>query len=119
MRNPDHQQLADDTANAVRSLPNRIRKVKRLAGDVAANVTVEIYYFRHEPTFRAAMIGDAVLGVQMYQQMKADEGKLELGPGPLRIITTSYSAQFDGLRKMVVDFLSLPTVDKFPNETIA
>jgi hypothetical protein len=74
----------------------------------------ELRYFHHTPTFRAAMIGEAVLGLQAYTiqgnaQAAAtpsrSSGSQRRGesvtPSELRLIVTRHGEHFQELRKMV------------------
>ena len=116
VRDPNDTLFSSESQSLVNSLE---RKIHSLIGGVSLGKgCIEIYYYRHEPTFRAVLIGNAVLGVQMYERSQGTGGNLELKPGPLRIIAARYSAQFPGLKEMVDRFLSLGSVDDKPRFTI-
>jgi hypothetical protein len=100
----------------------------------AAGGKVEIRHFRHHPTFRAALLGNAALGVQMYVSEIPPQEALELAmpsagvmipskdwmkPSQLRLIVTKESAQFEELKQDVIDhFLRHPGVSEHPVATL-
>lgn len=79
--------------------------------------TIEVYHFSHCPTFRAVLIGDSILAVQVYSNPKRGEETSPQGPlssrasglcpelsmGALRLIATQHSTQFLGLKKSLID----------------
>jgi len=77
----------------------------------------KIYYYDHLPHYRAALIGQELLGVQMY--VHSDSDSRSLAPGDLRLIASRYSSQFDGLKKALIDgFTQHRDVSTTPDETI-
>ncbi|MGA8028327.1 MAG: toll/interleukin-1 receptor domain-containing protein [Bryobacteraceae bacterium] len=121
-----HEKLrAESLATELR---NEIRNDAHVQGGV------ELYHFRHLPTFRAALIGDAVLGIEMYihrddvdegpetSSTQASSGSMtghpvvqKMVPSRLRLIVTRYSSQFVRLKEDLIDrFLNCKGVDKKP-----
>lgn len=105
--------LTDEEAFYVRSLTKRltIDGAPQKQSDVRRG---ELYYVRQRPTFRAALIGDAVLGLEPYVPPAIHEagpgnapdaapGAKSLFPSGLKLIITKYSAHFERLRAMVVE----------------
>lgn len=99
--------------------------------------SVEIYHFTLPPTFRAVVIGQAVLGIQTYvmahdsshwnitfEDKEKHPPKVDpssgnsyesIAPGPLRLIATRFCSQFKALREgMVEHFLNSQGVAKTP-----
>jgi len=111
-RHPD--MLSASQATLVESLKERLVEEigTRLPDDWTG--TVEFRYFRYAPTFRAALIGDSVLGLQVYTingnaqaaLMQGHNGDpqrriIPLVPTEMRLIVTRYGEHFQELRKMV------------------
>jgi TIR domain len=97
----------------ISSLRERIeREISQSSSGVA-----EIYYYDHVPTFRAALIGDELLGVQLYVHSRDESRAVE--PGALRLIATKHSSEFVALRDgLVGDFLQSELVSQRPDEII-
>lgn len=77
----------------------------------------EIYYYDFVPTFRAALIGDEILGVQLY--VHSDEKSRVVEPGALRLIATKYSSEFVALRDgLIGTFLQSPEISQTPDDVI-
>jgi TIR domain len=93
--------LSPTDAGLVKELEERIRNVIRgkLGGKCAG--TVELRYIHHRPTFRAALIGQDVLGLQAYIVQEAIAPSRPLDPSELRLIVTKYSQHFHELQTMV------------------
>jgi hypothetical protein len=101
---------------------DRVRRLRqRLDAEVAYRLRnrapekpAELLYLRHIPTFRGALIGSAVLGLEPYVVAPGVSSHVpgqseppvplagqSLAPSGLRIIATSYSAHFDKLREII------------------
>lgn len=107
--------LTEHEAATVRSLKERLAKEISDRLGTQCPGRVELRYFHHAPTFRAAVIGDAVLGLQAYtaqentQAAVAPDGSAgpqrrpiqTLAPSELRLIVTKHGEHFQRLRTMV------------------
>jgi transcriptional regulator with XRE-family HTH domain len=106
--------LPSSEASLVRDLPKRLKEeMKRRGLGRPDSGTPELLHLRHVPTFRAALIGDAVLGFEPYvvaprienpSPAKISDSALagdNLVPAGLRVIATKYSDHFEELRAMV------------------
>lgn len=96
----------------IESLEARIReRVPYLA-----TAKARIYYVDELPTFRAALIGGEMLGIQMYLPANPKMGR-DRDPSSVRVIATRYSSRFDQLREELVEGF-LKNVVKIPVTTI-
>lgn len=97
----------------ISSLRERIeREITRASSGVA-----EVRYFDHVPTFRAALIGDEILGVQLY--VHSNDPSREIEPGALRLIATKHSSEFIALRDgLIGNFLQSEGLSEEPEEII-
>ena len=110
---PDLLPAAD--ADQVRRLRQRLdADVARRLRNRASGVTAELHYLRHIPTFRGALVGEAVLGIEPYvvapgaepsplgtSTISASLAGETLAPSGLRIIASRHSGHFDYLREMI------------------
>jgi hypothetical protein len=111
VQKPDENKLPKAVNDTINRLEERIRQDIRNQTKARA----EIYYFDVLPTFRAALIGDATIGVQMYVPADPDSG-CNLTTSPLRIIATKYSSRFKLLREdLLNDFLGVGTINQKAN----
>jgi transcriptional regulator with XRE-family HTH domain len=107
--------LPPPEASLVQNLPERLKEEETRRGlGRPGSGTAELLYLRHVPTFRAALIGDSVLGFEPYvvaprigipstaeiSNPAALAGD-DLVPSGLRVIATKYSNHFEKLRAMV------------------
>jgi hypothetical protein len=74
----------------------------------------ELRYFHDLPTFRAVLIGNAVLGFQSYTSHTNDEKTLTLSSSAMRLIVTRHSQHFESLREMIFGFLRASHADAKP-----
>ncbi len=132
--------LPADERYDVTSLARRIRDDIRNDSYECSGGRVEIRRYRHDSSFRAALVGHHVLGIQMYvhrvqwanfheglttSQSNTDSKSLipprgEMMPSELRLVVTRHSSQFESLRKGLIEqFLRCEGVDGHPIETIA
>jgi TIR domain len=79
---------------------------------------VEFYNLRYRPTFRAAVIGESVLGLQAYIGQEAISTTRPLDPAELRLIITKYSRHFSELRSVVGRMLQGARADSEPYEVL-
>jgi hypothetical protein len=111
VQHPD--MVSGETQADILSLPKRVKDGVLNREHGSQNGTATIYYYKHAPTFRAALIGEAVLGVQMYVHSNAESRTIKAGA--LRLIATQYSSQFKDLREgLIGSFLKSPTVSRDP-----
>ena len=127
--------LSTEERYRVELLAQEIRRDVRDDNDPCHGGRVEIRRYRHPSTFRAALIGQEVLGVQMYVHRVHWEAALEkppmadvksqpprsddMKPSDLRVIVTRHSAQFETLRKGLIEqFLRCQGVDELPVERV-
>jgi hypothetical protein len=98
--------LTEEKATHVRSLHKRLVTDWASAPEGGQRGRVELYELGQPPTFRAAIIGDALLGLEPYVPGDlADDSKgiRSLSPSGLRLIVTKYSAHFDLVRAALRD----------------
>jgi hypothetical protein len=101
-------------ADQVRRLRQRLDQEKGRRLRKRDSGTAELLYLRHTPTFRAALIGEAVLGFESYVVPPSIEESTKgqpltptslasetLAPSGLRLIVTRHSAHFETLREML------------------
>ncbi|HXU83023.1 MAG TPA: toll/interleukin-1 receptor domain-containing protein [Polyangia bacterium] len=110
--------------NALKELRDRIPDDAEAVGYTLGRGLITVRHFRQHPTYRAALIGNRVLGAQMYvgasqrptggagvaagnseRTPTLDEARdpQAILPGELRLIATQHSAQYLQLRKELVD----------------
>jgi hypothetical protein len=123
----DPQLIPAEERWKVTSIPKRVRE-EILNDNGRCRGTVELRYYRHLSTFRAALIGEEALGIQMYVHRTHWDGDLdvqasptnETRPSKLRFIVTRNSSQFQDLKADLIEqFLRCEGVDKDPVETIS
>jgi hypothetical protein len=109
----DPELLSPRDATLVKSLEEELTEgIAKLGAPCPGRA--ELRYFHHTPTFRAAVIGEAVLGLQAYtiqgNAQTADPPSRPAGshkrgesvaPSELRLIVTRHGEHFQELRKMV------------------
>jgi hypothetical protein len=98
--------LTPEEAPTVRSLKEDLKiEMKSSSGDPVSQ-RAELLYLPRLPTFRAALIGNAVLGLEPYvpQQHPADATATRtLLPSGLKLIVTKYSAHFRQVQALIKD----------------
>jgi hypothetical protein len=127
--------LAEEEGFRVRSISKRVWE-EILNDNGRCRGRVELRYYRHPSTFRAALIGDETIGIQMYvhrthwvgdrtanesqpSQKPNSSTMNETRPSALRFIVTRHSPQFPDLKADLIEqFLRCEGVDKDPVETI-
>ncbi|HTZ26971.1 MAG TPA: toll/interleukin-1 receptor domain-containing protein [Streptosporangiaceae bacterium] len=98
----------------VRSIRDRIQEEiwSQLGGECPGKV--ELRHFHDTPTFRAAVIGEAVLGLEPYLIQRAIAPSRPLTPSAMRLIVTKHSEHFSRLNGMVTRFLQGAKADAEP-----
>lgn len=127
--------LPSEDQSHVEGLKHRLEGDVRNEGNRNTNGRVELRYYYHQPTFRAALIGDAVLGIEMYLLRTDAKECRELGstreqpmttpvaaklvPSGMRLIATSHSSHFTMLKRDLIDrFFRCGPVDEDPYHVV-
>jgi hypothetical protein len=110
----DHENLEGINKMMVSALDGRLaEEIVSKLGDKCPG-QAELYYLHYQPTFRAALIGESVLGLQAYIGQQAISHTRPLDPAELRLIITRYSRNFSELREVVSRMLQGARADDEP-----
>jgi hypothetical protein len=113
-----HEQLKGINKVMVEHLKERLaEEIVSKLGDQCPG-QAELYYLHYQPTFRAALIDESVLGLQAYIGQQAISPTRPLDPAELRLIITRYSRNFSELRGVVNRMLQGARADDKPYETL-
>jgi TIR domain len=97
----------------IESLEDRIREIFRQQRKWPQSSAAEVYYFKHDPTYRAVAIGKDVLGIQLYVKQSPRFG--EVFAKDLRLIVTKHFSGYSELRKILIeDFSEFEGVSRQP-----
>lgn len=105
----------EDFKRDITSLGSRICR-SSLATISSPLGVASVFYYKLPSTFRAVLIDDACLGVQMYVRPRSAQGVAEFTVGgPLPLIIPSNSFRFDPVKSKIVDlFLKASGVEAEP-----
>jgi hypothetical protein len=88
--------LPPDVSREIKHVPGRLERMAARVGSKGGSFN--IFYFSKKPAYRAALIGNELLGYQNY----IPSGEF-LNPGPLRLIVTKASSQFEDIKNKLLD----------------
>jgi TIR domain len=97
-------ELPEGSKHKIKGLKDRIHDIFRQQRKWPQGSAVEVYYFKHEPTYRAVAIAKEVLGIQLYVKESPRLG--EVFAKDLRLIVTKHFSGYSELRKMLIEDFS-------------
>ena len=101
VQHPDTKPMPAEVEAAIRALPVLIRRLIEDQRRLPLRAAIYIYYYRHQPTYRVASIGEDVLGIQMYLSRPQEAGSVTAGE--LRLIISKHSSKYSELQQELIE----------------
>lgn len=112
--------IGDSSANAHSIARNKIEvsslEIRRASAAALPNCSGSIHYFKHEPDYRAVIVGDKLLGFEPYVHCKPafESCALELEPSHVRFVVLGSSPLFQSIKRML-----LQSIEAGDNESLS